>query len=94
MRGELADVERLKSLLDQFSAATGLHGNYHKSTAVPMHMSEDDIPRCISALGCKREGFPQTYLGLPLSCEKLDCLLLIHISAKQIGIWQGVRHPC
>lgn len=86
MRGELADVERLKSLLDQFSAATGLHGNYHKSTAVPMHMSEDDIPRCISALGCKREGFPQAYLGLPLSCEKL------RLSAFDPYIGKADRH--
>ena len=71
MRGDLGEVGRLKQLLDQFSDATSLRINYHKSTAVPIHMSEDNIPACIVALGCRRDGFPQTYLGLPLSCEKL-----------------------
>jgi len=71
LRGELSDVRNLKVILDQSSAATGLHINYHKSTAVPMHMGEDLIPQCIDVLGCRREGFPQTYLGLLLSCEKL-----------------------
>ena len=51
--------------------SSGLQINYHKSTAVPMHIDEDSIPACITALGCRREGFPQTYLGLPLSYEKL-----------------------
>ena len=71
MRGELPDVQNLKNVLDQFSAATGLHINYHKSTAVPMHMEQPVIPQCISELGCKQDGFPQSYLGLPLSCDKL-----------------------
>lgn len=34
-------------------------------------MDEDNISDCITALGCRREGFPQTYLGLPLSNTKL-----------------------
>ena len=71
LRGDLDEVKQLKYLLDQFSEATGLRVNYHKSTAVPMHMTDELIPDCVAALGCRREGFPQTYLGLPLSCEKL-----------------------
>ncbi|GJN06932.1 hypothetical protein PR202_ga24709 [Eleusine coracana subsp. coracana] len=42
---------------------------------VPMHVAEDQVAEFISVLGCRREGFPQTYLGLPLSSEKL------HLSA-------------
>jgi len=34
-------------------------------------MDEETVAQCISALGCRREGFPQTYLGLPLSNNKL-----------------------
>jgi len=71
LRGEVEDVQHLKRLLDQFSAATGLLINYHKSTAVPLHMDARALPLCIATLGCRQEGFPQTYLGLPLSCEKL-----------------------
>jgi len=35
---ELGAVQTLKSLLDQFSAATGLKINYHKSTLVSMQV--------------------------------------------------------
>jgi hypothetical protein len=34
-------------------------------------MNEDEVAACISVLGYRREGFPQTYLGLPLSSTKL-----------------------
>ena len=33
LRGDLDEVKQLKHLLDQFSEATGLRINYHKSTA-------------------------------------------------------------
>ena len=39
VRGELADVQTLRLLLDQFASATGLQINYNKSTAVPIHMT-------------------------------------------------------
>lgn len=65
LRADLQDVTRLKQLLDS-SDATGLKINYGKSTMVPMHVSEEQITEYISVLGCRREGFPQTYLGLPL----------------------------
>jgi mannosylglycoprotein endo-beta-mannosidase len=71
VRGELDAVANLRHLLDMFAQATGLKINYNKSTAVPIHMTEDQIQQCISALGCKRDGFPQAYLGLPLSIHKL-----------------------
>jgi hypothetical protein len=71
VRGQLADIQALKNILDQFASATGLQINYSKSTAVPIYMDEGTVQECISALGCRREGFPQTYLGLPLSNTKL-----------------------
>ena len=71
LRGDTSNVSRLKHLLDQFSAATGLLINYDKSTVVPMHMEESTVKDCLEILGCRHEGFPQTYLGLPLSCDKL-----------------------
>jgi hypothetical protein len=71
IRGELADVQALKTVLDQFSSATGLQINYSKSTAVPIYMEPEVTEACISVLGCRQEGFPQTYLGLPLSNTKL-----------------------
>lgn len=71
VRGDSKDVANLKMLLDLFADATGLKINYNKSTAVPIHMPEHSVQQCISLLGCKREGFPQVYLGLPLSVHKL-----------------------
>lgn len=71
LRGDVVDVCRLKLLLDQFSDATGLLINYNKSTMVPMNMTEVLTDSCRTILGCRQEGFPQTYLGLPLSCSKL-----------------------
>lgn len=92
LRGELGEVTQLKMLLDQFSAATGLRINYHKSTAVPMHMKAEDIPDSIALLGCLQEGFPQTYLGLPLSCEKLRLLVFdpyINKADRYLAGWQA-----
>jgi hypothetical protein len=71
VRGELSDVQRLKTLLDKFAQATGLQINYAKSTAVPIYMDEETRQQCVSMLGCRREGFQQNYLGLPLSTTKL-----------------------
>lgn len=34
-------------------------------------MAVDKVQQCISLLGCKRDSFPQVYLGLPLSIHKL-----------------------
>ncbi|CAO2153322.1 unnamed protein product [Urochloa humidicola] len=71
VRGATSDIQELKNVLDQFSAATGLHINYTKSTAVPMHMESAVLTECLDILQCRQEGFPQSYLGLPLSCSKL-----------------------
>lgn len=58
LSGELADVQHLKNILDQFSAATGLLINYHKSTAVPLHMTEESIPQMHLCVGLPQGGVP------------------------------------
>ncbi|CAD6336936.1 unnamed protein product [Miscanthus lutarioriparius] len=83
---ELADVQNLRIILDQFADATGLQINYTKSTAVPIHMNGDTVRDCISALGYRREGFSQTYLGLPLTNGKLQ------LSAFAPNIAKGDRY--
>jgi hypothetical protein len=40
LRADPADVSRLKAILDQFAMATGLKINFHKSTAVLMHVQD------------------------------------------------------
>lgn len=61
----------LKQVLDLFCEATGLHINFNKSTMVPMNTSSSTTTALQSILGCQLGSFPQTYLGLPLSHEKL-----------------------
>jgi hypothetical protein len=61
----------LKTILDNFSLATGLHINFHKSTFVAMNVLPDDGALMEATLGCQTSSFPQTYLGLPLSPHKL-----------------------
>lgn len=64
-------MRRPKQLLDTFALATGLKINFSKSTVVPMHVSTRLLPRLVRILGCKPDVFPQVYLGLPLSNNKL-----------------------
>jgi hypothetical protein len=61
----------LKSILDEFSLATRLTINFHKSTFVPIHVDTDVASDMAQILGCEVSSFPQTYLGLPLSPHKI-----------------------
>jgi len=70
-KGNVASMRTLRSILEDFSAATGLTINFHKSTFVPMHVAPDVAVDMATALGCTASTFPQTYLGLPLSPHKL-----------------------
>lgn len=70
-----AQVRRLKTLLDNFAAATGLTINYHKSTFVPIHIPTPNTALA-TILDCPVAAFPQNYLGLLLSCKKLPTSML------------------
>ena len=79
----------LQSLLDQFAEAIGLRRiNNSKSTAVPAAT----LPECIATLGCREEGSPQTYLGLPLSNTELKLTAFAAFVAKAdryLADWQA-----
>jgi hypothetical protein len=81
-RADIVAAERLRSILDMFAAATGLVINFHKSTLVAMHVDDDTVAAVRDALGCSLESFPQNYLGLPLSCEKLNLVAFAPLIAK------------
>jgi hypothetical protein len=83
---------KLKDILDHFGSFSGLNINYHKSTLVPIHVPESTITAAVNILGCRREGFPQNYLGLPLSVNKLPVSAftpLIHKADKYLSSWQA-----
>jgi hypothetical protein len=91
MRGDGSAAWRLRLLLQQFELATGLRINYHKSTIVPMHVGDDAIHDIQQALQCHVEGFPQTYLGLPLSVHKLRLSAFASLIAKVDRYLSGWR---
>jgi hypothetical protein len=66
--------------------------NFHKSTMVPMHVSEGVVGRLVDILECKRDTFPQTYMGLPLSNTKLRLSAFAPQIAKVDRYLFG-RHP-
>lgn len=92
LQGDYQGVLALKSILDEFAALSGLHFNYTKSTLVPIHMEETLVTQCVQSIGCKREGFPQPYLGLPLSLHKLPLSAYspyIQKTDRYLSTWQA-----
>ena len=93
IRATSEDVINLRGILDSFSDATGLKINYHKSTAVPMHVPESKLRRLMKVLQCKQATFPQVYLGLPLSNVKLNLQAFAPLIAKvdrQLSGWKAL----
>lgn len=67
--------------------------NFHKSTLVPIHVDPEDLNGMSAAPGCRVEGFPQTYPGLPLLMDKLkltDFAPLIAKVDKYLSCWPAI----
>ena len=76
LKGIVQQAMVLKELLDSFEIFSGLKINYHKSTLVPIHMSQQDATLAATALQCPLSSLPCNYLGLPLSTNKIPYSLL------------------
>jgi hypothetical protein len=90
-RANAAAARHLKNVLDMFAVATGLVINFHKSTLVSMHVDSVMVDEVRGVLGCTLESFPQNYLGLPLSCEKLSAATFAPLIAKADRYLSGWR---
>jgi hypothetical protein len=91
-KAETETTVKLKEILDQFAALSGLHINFDKSTLVPIHVPEQIVSMCVQAISCSRESFPQQYLGLPLSATKLPISnfnTYIQKADKFLSSWQA-----
>ena len=64
-------AQKLKQILDDFGLAMGLCINFSKTTFVPLHVDSPCAAAISHVFGCAISGFPQPYLGLPLSPYKL-----------------------
>lgn len=62
---------QVKNLLSHFAGQTGLKVNYDKSTVIPINLPAHKITSIINILQCQQGSFPFTYLGLPLSINKV-----------------------
>ncbi|CAN6233698.1 unnamed protein product [Urochloa humidicola] len=82
LKADRHNLVQLRATLDLFAEFTGLKINYHKSTLVPMHVSPENVASLQQVLGCQLGGFPQTYLGLPLSSDKLRLSAFAPLIAK------------
>ncbi|KAK1677490.1 hypothetical protein QYE76_038338 [Lolium multiflorum] len=85
-------VANLKCILDEFSTATGLTINFHKSTFVPIKTDPDTALTIANTFGYAISSFPQTYLGLPLSTYKMsfaDFAPIINKTGMRISGWRG-----
>jgi hypothetical protein len=70
MLADIGQIQHLKTLLLQFSDATGLRVNFNKTTMVPINVPSDILENLANDFGCKIEALPFTYLGLPLGITR------------------------
>jgi hypothetical protein len=70
MPADEEQLHSLKAVLQKFTRSTGLRINYHKSSMVPINISQERCHVLANAFGCKVEALPFTYLGLPLGSTK------------------------
>jgi len=85
-------VLQTKHILEIFGNATGLSIKYHKTTFLPVGVPVDIAQELATTFGTIVSSFPQTYLGLPLSPNKLtvsDCLPLISSCDKYLSGWSA-----
>lgn len=90
---DAAQLQTLKHILLQFSEATGLTINFHKSTFAPIHVDPELSTSLAAILGCPVATFPQSYLGLPLSTHKLnlaDFFFIIDKVDRRLAGWRGL----
>jgi hypothetical protein len=70
MKGDVDELNYLKSLLHMFAESTGLKVNFDKSMMVPINIAEDRFDELATTFDCSKGSLPFTYLGLPLSLVK------------------------
>ena len=70
----------MKEILNKYVASTGLHINFHKSSMIPLNLSDASAQNLAAAFQCSIGQMPFTYLGLPMGTTKptvLDLMPLV-----------------
>ena len=92
LKGEVSQARKIKQILQDFAGFTGLQINYHKSTFVPLNVDEQVAAEAAQILGCPISALPCTYLGLPLSMNKItivDLMPVIQKVDKRLAGWMA-----
>jgi hypothetical protein len=86
------DLLLLRSILDIFVGASGLHTNLAKCMIMPIPCSNDQINLGKEIFPCQIGQFPCRYLGIPLSIyqlKKADLQPLVDVTADRLPTWNS-----
>jgi hypothetical protein len=67
---EVAQLIKLKALLDTFAVSTSLKVNFNKSCMIPINVPADKVQLLVSSIACQVGTMPFTYLGLPVGTTR------------------------
>jgi hypothetical protein len=70
MEADVAQLQHLTEILQNFGNATVLRVNYTKSNLILINIPDNRVHLFTSTLNCQLGSLPFTYLGLPLSTTK------------------------
>jgi hypothetical protein len=70
LRASQRELLSLKALLETFAQSTGLRVNFSKSCLMPLNLTQEKAEILVGVFGCKIQGLPYTYLGIPMGTTK------------------------
>lgn len=82
----------IKKILILFHLSSGLKVNFHKSSMIGIHTSEEWIKQAAEAFQCKIGSLPFSYLGLPIGGNANQSSLWDPILIKirnRLSTWRG-----
>lgn len=86
------DISCIMEILKAFGEATGLQINMEKSSVALIRCSGLDMTKVLRDFPGRHVGFPMTYLGLPLTLQRLKMVHLQYLldrAKKKVSGWQG-----
>jgi hypothetical protein len=92
IRPEPTELAAVRSLLECFGDASGLHVNYNKSSAALIHCSKNEVAAIETHLNCTVSPLPCVYLGLPLSLKKhskSELQIILDKLAGKLASWKS-----
>jgi hypothetical protein len=70
LKADAIQLTCLKAMLNTFVDSIGIKVNYHKSSMIPINLTEERPSHFSGTLNCQARNFPFTYLVLPLGITK------------------------